>query len=181
MPPQAGFVSEWYMFETVFQGFRLDTLPGRLVMALAGAGLALTVAVAFATYVKVFGIGLLGRRRNKFAPVPAGYRRCRRPAGAGRTGACGRHAGWLDALRRRRRQRIRHAGRARHARRAVAGAADREIRLHLADPAGHCHAAAWPSLPIVPGAGEPALRRSPRCRSGTAASIRIRRGRRRPR
>ena len=30
MPPQAGFVSEWYMFETVFQGFRLDTLVSRL-------------------------------------------------------------------------------------------------------------------------------------------------------
>jgi len=61
MPPQAGFVSEWYVFQTVFQGFRLDTLAARLTMALAGAGLALTVAVAFATYVKVFGVGLLGR------------------------------------------------------------------------------------------------------------------------
>jgi formate hydrogenlyase subunit 3/multisubunit Na+/H+ antiporter MnhD subunit len=69
MPPQAGFVSEWYMFETVFQGFRLDTLASRLVMALAGAGLALTVAVAFATYVKAFGIGLLGRSAEKFPPV----------------------------------------------------------------------------------------------------------------
>jgi hydrogenase-4 component B len=63
MPPQAGFVSEWYVFQTVFQGFHLDTLSGRLVMALAGAGLALTVAVAFATFVKVFGIGLLGRSK----------------------------------------------------------------------------------------------------------------------
>jgi hydrogenase-4 component B len=61
MPPQAGFVSEWYVFQTVFQGFRLSTLAGRLAMALAGAGLALTVAVAFATFVKIFGIGLLGR------------------------------------------------------------------------------------------------------------------------
>ncbi len=61
MPPQAGFVSEWYVFQTVFQGFRLDSLAGRLVMALAGAGLALTVAIAFATFVKVFGVGLLGR------------------------------------------------------------------------------------------------------------------------
>ncbi|MGB6535832.1 MAG: proton-conducting transporter membrane subunit [Xanthobacteraceae bacterium] len=61
MPPQAGFVSEWYVFQTVFQGFRLDTLAGRLIMGLAGAGLALTVAIAFATFVKVFGIGLLGR------------------------------------------------------------------------------------------------------------------------
>jgi hydrogenase-4 component B len=69
MPPQAGFVSEWYMFETVFQGFRLDTLTSRLVVALTGAGLALTVAVAFATYVKVFGIGLLGRSARNYPPI----------------------------------------------------------------------------------------------------------------
>jgi len=69
MPPQAGFVSEWYMFETVFQGFQLDTLTSRLVMSLTGAGLALTVAIAFATYVKVFGIGLLGRTARALPPV----------------------------------------------------------------------------------------------------------------
>lgn len=61
MPPQAGFVSEWYLFQTFFQGFHLPSLAGRLTDALAGAGLALTVAVAFATYIKAFGIGLLGR------------------------------------------------------------------------------------------------------------------------
>jgi hydrogenase-4 component B len=60
MPPQAGFVSEWYLFQTFFQGFHLPSLAGRLTDALAGAGLALTVAIAFATYVKAFGIGLLG-------------------------------------------------------------------------------------------------------------------------
>ena len=70
MPPQAGFVSEWYVFQTVFQGFRLDSLAGRLIMSLAGAGLALTVAVAFATFVKVFGIGLLGRSSRAVA-VPS--------------------------------------------------------------------------------------------------------------
>jgi NADH:ubiquinone oxidoreductase subunit 5 (subunit L)/multisubunit Na+/H+ antiporter MnhA subunit len=69
MPPQAGFVSEWYMFETFFQGFRLETLTSRLVMALGGAGLALTVAIGFATYVKVLGIGLLGRSARHFPPV----------------------------------------------------------------------------------------------------------------
>lgn len=61
MPPQAGFVSEWYVFQTLFQGFHLNSLTGRLVMAIAGAGLALTAAISFATFVKVFGIGLLGR------------------------------------------------------------------------------------------------------------------------
>jgi len=60
MPPQAGFVSEWFVFQTVFLGFHLPSLAGRLVLALAGAGLALTAAVAFATSIKVFGLGLLG-------------------------------------------------------------------------------------------------------------------------
>lgn len=69
MPPQAGFVSEWFVFQTVFQGFHLSTLGGRLATALAGAGLALTVAVAFATFVKVFGIGLLGRSVRSVKPV----------------------------------------------------------------------------------------------------------------
>jgi hydrogenase-4 component B len=71
MPPQAGFVSEWYVFQTVFQGFHLGTVADRLAMALAGAGLALTAAVAFATFVKVFGIGLLGRSSRSVAPVSA--------------------------------------------------------------------------------------------------------------
>jgi hydrogenase-4 component B len=60
MPPQAGFVSEWFVFQTVFQGFHLAGLGGRLALALAGAGLALTAAVAFATFIKVYGLGLLG-------------------------------------------------------------------------------------------------------------------------
>jgi hydrogenase-4 component B len=72
MPPQAGFVSEWFVFQTVFQGFHLSTLGGRLAMALAGAGLALTVAVAFATFVKVFGIGLLGRSVRSVKSVSPG-------------------------------------------------------------------------------------------------------------
>jgi hydrogenase-4 component B len=70
MPPQAGFVSEWYLFQTVFQGFHLASLASRLVAALAGAGLALTAAIALATFVKVFGIGLLGRAEPAAARVP---------------------------------------------------------------------------------------------------------------
>ena len=65
MPPQAGFVSEWYVFQTVFQGFRLESLSGRLILAFAGAGLALTAAVALATSVKLFGVGLLGRSSSR--------------------------------------------------------------------------------------------------------------------
>jgi hypothetical protein len=70
MPPQAGFVSEWYLFQTLFQGFHLASLASRLTAALAGAGLALTAAVAFAVFLKVFGIGLLGRGDGRSAAVP---------------------------------------------------------------------------------------------------------------
>ncbi len=70
MPPQAGFVSEWYLFQTFFQGFHLSSLASRLTAALAGAGLALTAAIAFATYLKVFGIGLLGRRERNSGATP---------------------------------------------------------------------------------------------------------------
>jgi len=39
MPPMAGFVSEWFVFQTVFQGFHLPSLVGRLVLALARVSL----------------------------------------------------------------------------------------------------------------------------------------------
>ncbi|MGO9005609.1 MAG: proton-conducting transporter membrane subunit [Beijerinckiaceae bacterium] len=70
MPPQAGFVSEWYLFQTFFQGFHLTNLASRLTAAVAGAGLALTAAIAFATFIKVFGIGLLGRAGRNVSAVP---------------------------------------------------------------------------------------------------------------
>jgi hydrogenase-4 component B len=72
MPPQAGFVSEWYLFQTFFQGFRLAGLGSRLTAALAGAGLALTAAIALAVFVKVFGIGLLGRAERATGGVSRG-------------------------------------------------------------------------------------------------------------
>ncbi|MGH7024676.1 MAG: proton-conducting transporter membrane subunit [Caulobacteraceae bacterium] len=74
MPPQAGFVSEWYLFQTMFQGFHLPSLGDRLLLVMAGAGVALTVAIALATFVKVLGIGLLGRGREfqSGAPITTG-------------------------------------------------------------------------------------------------------------
>jgi hydrogenase-4 component B len=73
MPPTAGFVSEWFVFQSVFQGFRLPDLSGRLVLAFTGAGLALTVAVAFATFAKLIGISVLGRDATRSAPIPRSY------------------------------------------------------------------------------------------------------------
>jgi hydrogenase-4 component B len=73
MPPTAGFVSEWFVFQSVFQGFHLPNLGSRLVLALTGAGLALTVAVAFATFVKVIGISVLGRNTSRPALIGESY------------------------------------------------------------------------------------------------------------
>ncbi len=72
LPPQAGFVSEWYLFQTVFQDFRLHGALAQIALAFAGAGLALTAAIALATMVKLFGIGLLGKNG---VPGPAGAAR----------------------------------------------------------------------------------------------------------
>jgi len=60
LPPQAGFVSEWYIFQTLFQGMQVKVIVARLAITLSAAGLALVAAVALATFAKVFGIGLLG-------------------------------------------------------------------------------------------------------------------------
>ena len=60
LPPQAGFATEWYIFQTLFQGTQINNLVARFTIALAAAGLALVAAVALATFVKLFGIGLLG-------------------------------------------------------------------------------------------------------------------------
>jgi formate hydrogenlyase subunit 3/multisubunit Na+/H+ antiporter MnhD subunit len=60
LPPQVGFVSEWYVFQTLFHGMQVNVLAARLTIALAAAGLALVAAVALATFAKLFGVGLLG-------------------------------------------------------------------------------------------------------------------------
>lgn len=60
MPPQAGFVSEWYVFQTIFHGFHLTNLVDRYALIGAGVALALTAAISLASFVKLFGVGLLG-------------------------------------------------------------------------------------------------------------------------
>lgn len=99
VPPQAGFVSEWYVFQTVFQGFHLASFIGRLILVLAGAGLALAAAVALATFVKLFGLGLQGQADGDATPaVPRAY-----AVAVGILGLCVLAVAvgaplWLDAL-----------------------------------------------------------------------------------
>ncbi|MES1956320.1 NADH/Ubiquinone/plastoquinone (complex I) [Salinisphaera hydrothermalis EPR70] len=68
VPPTPGFISEWFGFQSLFHGFSLNTLNARIALVLSGAGLALTGAIGVATFVKVIGLGLLGRRAEKSEP-----------------------------------------------------------------------------------------------------------------
>lgn len=70
MPPQSGFVSEWYVFQTLFQGLQVRVVAARLAVTLAAAGLALVVAVALGTFAKLFGVGLLGDGRMHATGIP---------------------------------------------------------------------------------------------------------------
>jgi hydrogenase-4 component B len=70
MPPQSGFLSEWYAFQTIFHGFKLHGLTGKITLTFVGAGLALSSAIAFASYIKVFGVGLLGPKNPDIKPIP---------------------------------------------------------------------------------------------------------------
>jgi formate hydrogenlyase subunit 3/multisubunit Na+/H+ antiporter MnhD subunit len=72
LPPQAGFVSEWYVFQTLFQGMQTNVISARLTIALAAAGLALVAAVALATFAKLFGIGLLGNGHSRRSHISLG-------------------------------------------------------------------------------------------------------------
>ena len=67
LPPTAGFVSEWFLLESLMQQFRVSTLEGRLTLALAGAAVALTAGFAGVTFVRLVGLVVLG------PPASAGH------------------------------------------------------------------------------------------------------------
>ncbi|MGH3288737.1 MAG: hypothetical protein ACRDPD_29345, partial [Streptosporangiaceae bacterium] len=60
LPPTAGFVSEWFLLESLLQQFRVTDLGGRLTLALAGAAVALTIGFAGVTFVRLVGMVVLG-------------------------------------------------------------------------------------------------------------------------
>jgi hydrogenase-4 component B len=83
LPPTAGFVSEWFLLESLMQQFRVTDLGGRLTLALAGAAVALTAGFAGVTFVRLVGMVVLG---------PPGGRQGGRPPGAMEYGWAGRVA-----------------------------------------------------------------------------------------
>jgi hydrogenase-4 component B len=61
LPPTAGFVSEWFLLESLMQQFRVPGLGDRLVLAITGAAVALTAGFAGVTFVRLVGLVVLGK------------------------------------------------------------------------------------------------------------------------
>lgn len=64
IPPLGGFVSEWFTFEALLQGFRMPTLLSQLLCALAAAALALTAGLGLLAFAKYYGFIFLGPSRG---------------------------------------------------------------------------------------------------------------------
>jgi hydrogenase-4 component B len=62
LPLTAGFVSEWFLLESLMQQFRIGRLAYTLPLALAGALVAITAGFAAVAFVRIVGLIVLGPR-----------------------------------------------------------------------------------------------------------------------
>ncbi len=60
LPLTIGFASEWFLLEALMQQFRVPLLGYRLLLAVAGAAVALTAGFAGVTFVRLTGLVVLG-------------------------------------------------------------------------------------------------------------------------
>jgi hydrogenase-4 component B len=67
LPPLNGFVSEWLIFQGLFQGFRIPSHLVGILIVVAGATLGLTAGLAINAFVRAFGIPYLGMPRTRAA------------------------------------------------------------------------------------------------------------------
>jgi NADH:ubiquinone oxidoreductase subunit 5 (subunit L)/multisubunit Na+/H+ antiporter MnhA subunit len=65
LPPLTGFVSEWLTFQVALQAPQLDNGVLRALIPATAAVLALSAALAAATFVKVYGVAFLGQPRGR--------------------------------------------------------------------------------------------------------------------
>ena len=89
LPLTAGFVSEWFLLESLMQQFRVPGLWFRLLLAVAGAAVALTVGFAGVTFVRLTGLVVLGPPPGDSSRAGGGGQPVG-PSGTGRP-----HEGWL--------------------------------------------------------------------------------------
>src|SRR5690242_15779400 len=67
LPPFNGFASEWLTFQAILLSPELPQWGLKLIVPAVGASLALSVALAAACFVRLFGIAFLGRPRTASA------------------------------------------------------------------------------------------------------------------
>ena len=65
LPPLNGFVSEWLTFQAALQTWQLENGLLRTLIPVAAAVLALSAALAAATFVKAYGVAFLGQARSR--------------------------------------------------------------------------------------------------------------------
>jgi hydrogenase-4 component B len=64
LPPLNGFVSEWMLFQGLFQGFRIPSHLVGILIVIAGALIALTGGLAINAFARAYGIPFLGMPRT---------------------------------------------------------------------------------------------------------------------
>ncbi len=67
LPPLNGFVSEWLIFQGLFQGFRIPSHLVAILIVVAGASVALTSGLAISAFARAYGISFLGMPRTREA------------------------------------------------------------------------------------------------------------------
>ena len=67
LPPLNGFVSEWLIFQGLFQGFRIPSHLVGILIVVAAACLGLTGGLAVCAFVRAYGIPFLGMPRTRDA------------------------------------------------------------------------------------------------------------------
>lgn len=67
LPPLNGFVSEWLIFQGLFQGFRIPSHLVGILIVVAAACLGLTGGLAINAFVRAYGIPFLGMPRTREA------------------------------------------------------------------------------------------------------------------
>jgi hydrogenase-4 component B len=64
LPPLNGFVSEWMIFQGLFQGFRIPNHTVGILIVVAGGAIALTGGLALNAFARAYGIPFLGMPRS---------------------------------------------------------------------------------------------------------------------
>ncbi len=67
LPPLNGFVSEWLTMQALLSSYQVPNVVLQLSIGFASIAFALTLGLALATFVKLFGISFLSRPRSKAA------------------------------------------------------------------------------------------------------------------